>query len=230
MQPDDNSRKSFRFTVITLLALIVLALCAGVIILLFVNKNNLTGQQGTPAVTETPAVSVNPTVTPTVTAVTPSVTPTVVPTGTALQIYFGKPSAEDDYNTLVSVPRYTSATGSDQFPFIISQIMAGPTADEKATGITGILTLSGTSTCSGSSFQYSRSGSTLTLKFCKFINYVQNAGSGGAYAGLSLAAFDRVYNALSQSLMINGVTTLVVKQSDNTCFAKDGGVNTACVD
>jgi len=230
MQPDDNSRKSFRFTVITLLALIVLALCAGVIILLFVNKNNLTGQQGTPVVTATPGVSVNPTVTATVTVATPSVTPTVAPTGTALQIYFGKPSAEDDYNTLVAVPRYTDATGSDQFSFVVSQIMAGPTADEKATGITGVMSLYGTSNCGGSSFQYNRVGTKLTLTFCKFINFVQNTGSGGAYAGMSLSAYDRVYNALSQSLMINGVTTLVVKQSDNTCFAKDGGVNTACVD
>ena len=59
---------------------------------------------------------------------------------------------------------------------------------------------------------------------------MQNGGSGGAYAGMGLAANGRVYNALSQSLKVNGVSTVNIKQADNTCFAKDAGVNLACTD
>lgn len=257
MQTDVSSRKSFRFTVITLVALIVLALCVGVIIFLFMYKNNLSGTQcnydakiyqqgdvfkstdgcntctcgnGNVACTEMACVSVFPTVTPDVTSVVVSGTPGMTPIGTSLQIFFGNPSTESDYDNLVAVIRPTTTTGADQFSFVISQILAGPTTEEQATGLTGVMTLSGVSTCGTSSYQYSRSGSALTLKFCKVINFVQNTGTGGSYAGMSLAANARVYQALSQSLKLDGVTTVVVKQSDNTCFAKDSGVNTVCVD
>ena len=249
MQQEETSQKSFHFIIISLLALIVIAICAGILILLYLNKNNQSGQQctyngktyqqgegfksmdgcnscscnnGEVACTLMACISSTPSVPVTVTGLS------VTPTGILTQIYFGKPAAENDYNTLGMVPRTTDASGTDLYSYIIAEVLAGPLTSEKTSGLVPVLTLTGASSCGGSSFQYSKSGTTLTVKFCKDIIYTANPGTGGGYAGISLAANARIINSLTQSLHVNGVSTVVIRQKDDSCFAKDAGVNLAC--
>lgn len=180
----------------------------------------------TPTATATPTVTTG-TVTSTVSP-TPSTFTTPIPG--VLRIFFGKPTSETDYTTLAYVDRPTDAVGLGQVSIVLNSVLSGPTAPERALGYNAVLTLSGDSTCGGKSYQFSLSGTALTVRFCKNIAYVANTGSGGAYAGMGLAANARVIQALTQSLQINGITTVIIKQSDNTCFAKDTGLNVSCVD
>lgn len=162
------------------------------------------GVSGTPATDNTPAAT-NP-----------------------VSIYFGKPTGEADYTTVTAVTRNTDVSVDQQFSYIISQILSGPTADEKTAGFAPVMSLSGTSTCSGSSYKYVRVSSTLTVTFCKTIAFTANTGTGGAFAGMGLQANARVYSALASSLKIDGVSKVVIKNSDGSCFAMDSGVNADC--
>lgn len=183
-------------------------------------------------VTETPSITATATVTPTVT-ITVTLTPTVSVSTTpveGMKIYFGKPANEADYATIAPVGRPTDATGPAQYAFAITQLLNGPTAEEKTAGFIGVIKLSGTSTCSGKSFQYYRSGNLLTVTFCKDILYVQNTGTDGGYAGMSLAANGRLLKALTETLKLDGATKVAIKKSDGTCFAKDTGLNPDCND
>lgn len=175
--------------------------------------------------TPIPTTEIDETETP-----TPSITSTEDELGLGPKIYFGNPSAENDYDTLTSVSRETDKTGADLFSFIINQFVAGPTAEEKTTGVTSVISLSGESSCGGSAYKFSWSGDTINVKFCKTINYSVNEGTGGSYSGMSLAANARIFNALQQSLQVEGITKLVLRQADDSCFAKDAGVNTFCSD
>ncbi len=178
-----------------------------------------------PEITETPE--------PTELLISPTVSVSLTPTvssiaANTMQVYFAKPAGATDYTTLEAVARPTDLTGSALYSFVITQIINGPTTEEKTSGITGVLKLSGSSTCGGSAYQYSRTGSILSVRFCKQLGYIINSGSGDSYAGLGLAANARIFKALEASLKINGVTKLIVKDANNNCFAQDAGVNLDC--
>ena len=182
--------------------------------------------------TSTPAPT-SSTATPTVlttVSTTLSTTPSTTPISGGLKIYFGKPSSESDYTTLGYVERATDAVGLGQVTVILNSLLAGPTAAEKALGYTGVLSVSGPSTCADKTYQYflTGAGTTLNVKFCKTLNYIANTGTGGAYAGMGMAANGRVILSLTQSLKINGITTVIIRQSDNSCFAPDTGLNASC--
>lgn len=158
------------------------------------------------------------------------VTPVTDNTPTVM-VYFARPSGPTDYSTLSGVSRTTDKTGSAQVPVILNDILAGPSAAEQADGLSGIFTLTGTSTCSGSFYQYSYAGTALTVKFCKDISFIaNNTGGGGSYSGMGMQAEGRVLNALEQSLKVNGTTSVIIRQSDNSCYGLDSGFNTACTD
>ena len=180
-------------------------------------------------------LAVTVTVTPKVTTTTsPSVTPTVTATPspsaatTSLKVYFGKPAAGNDYATLGFVYRDTTANGSAQLAYIIGQWLSGPSAAEKTAGMVPVIGLSGSSTCDGSSFKYDQVGSVLNVQLCRSIDYISNPTGEGGFPGIGLQANGRIINSLVQSLQINGITSVNVKQADGTCFAQDSGYNAAC--
>ena len=181
------------------------------------------------ACSATPSPSTTSSVTPTI---RPSITPAIstTPIVGGVKVYFGKPADGSDYTTLDFVVRSTDATGLGQVSIILNALLAGPTAAEKTLGFVNVMTLSGDSNCSGKSYQYSLTGTTLTIKFCKTVEFIANIAPGGSHAGLSLTAESRVVSALTQSLEINGINTVIIRQSDNSCYAKDTSLNASCTD
>ena len=175
----------------------------------------------------TPTPTTSTTILPT-SSTTPTPTISATPIAGGIKIYFGKPVNESDYATMGYVERTTDAVGLNQIPFVLNSLLSGPTAAEKTLGYNAVFSLSGVSTCSGKSYQYSVAGNTLTVKFCKNIDYTANTGNGGTFAGQSLVGNGRAYEALSDSLKINGITTVIIRQKDDTCFALDSGINTSC--
>lgn len=259
MYADATSREPSVYKVLSIIFAIILIIAIGIIIFLVLTKQEISKQQciyngvtyesgssiaatdgcnscscedGEVACTEMACVSLTPsptviekqTLTP-----TPTIT-TIEEEGLGTKIYFAKPSAENDYDTLISVSRDTDKTGADLISYIINQFIAGPTATEKSAGATSVINLSGDSSCGGSAYKFSWDGDTINVKFCKTINFITNAGSGGSYSGMSLAANARIYKALNQSLTIEGISKLVLRQADDSCFAKDAGVNINCTD
>jgi hypothetical protein len=180
---------------------------------------------GVPEITGTVVPSDSPAVAVTT---TPAVLATVTPVAGTFKVYYGKPSAENDYNTLGAAERNPTETGVQLYSYGINQVVTGPNATEKASGLVPVMSLSGASSCGGSSFKFDRSGTTLTVRFCKDMNFTANTGTGGAYAGMGLAASGRVVKALRETLMIDGVTKVIVRQKDGTCFSPDSGANPDC--
>jgi hypothetical protein len=159
---------------------------------------------------------------------TPTLNPTVTPVEKEVSIFFGKPSGVTDLTTLDSVTR--SGTAEDPYSFALDDLIAGPTNTEKGDGYTSTFTLSGTSNCSGSDYVLTKSKNVITVKFCKNIDWTSNPGTeeGDSWAGMSLSGMFRVTSSIEKTLKFDGVTSVVIRDKDNNCYALDAGGNQDC--
>ena len=83
-----------------------------------------------------------------------------------INIYFSKdPESFDDPLTLYPVIR--ELNGNDPISFAVSQLIAGPTNEDKENGLFSELVLSGESNCQGMNFEYTVNSKVVTLQFCR---------------------------------------------------------------
>ena len=216
-----NGSKKILLAVIILGALVIMCLLVVIIVQLILGPGKQTG----------PA---SPTPTPTVATTssggdisgTPTATTTVTPSGPTIKVFFGKdPDSFSDQSVLVASER--PFTGDNKVTALLTELLKGPSLDEKAAGDFSTFSLSGSSACGGSSFQFSRTGSLLKVKFCKDINPTTSPDGS---AGEGLRSEGRMLNALAKTLEVDGVTQIEIRDKTGLCFGLDaGGLNT-CTD
>ena len=133
-------------------------------------------------------------------------------TGYAVQVYFSKQTAAP--SQLFPVSRTSPTLGVATYA--ISQLIAGPTAAEKAQGLFTPLegTLSGTSTCSGADFKITLNwnrthaeDNVATLQFCRDV-----PGYGDSPAAM-------VRNEITKTLtQFSNIHEVVILYKDGSCF------------
>jgi hypothetical protein len=147
---------------------------------------------------------------------------------TVVKIYLANPSSFEDFQTLITVDRKTSET--DLYTFALDQLILGPTSTEKTKGYISTFELTGASNCGGKDYAMTKSGTKISITFCKEIQANFNPGEEGAWAGISLTAMGRVYTVIEKSLSFNGVNLIEVKDKNGLCYAFDAGVNKDCTE
>ncbi len=116
----------------------------------------------------TPQPSVSVTGSPNGGLTSPSAT-SAVPQTYPVKVYFSKhPESDDNPALTFAVSRVSPDVGVATYA--ISQLIAGPTAAEKAAGYFSGLDLSGTSNCASANFSLAINGETATLQFCRDAN------------------------------------------------------------
>ncbi|MBN2015810.1 GerMN domain-containing protein [Candidatus Dojkabacteria bacterium] len=145
-----------------------------------------------------------------------------------VSIYFANPASYEDFTTFAEVERFTTQT--DLYSFALDQLIAGPTDVEEASGYIATFELSGSSTCDGEDYTLEKDGNTITVEFCKDIVATFNPGGEGAWAGITLSAEGRAYEAIAKSLKFDDVEKVVVKDKYGACFAVSAGTNKDCVE
>jgi hypothetical protein len=145
--------------------------------------------------------------------------------GETVQLYFYKEPLEPQHNVedISSVERQTES--ENLYTYVLTQLIQGPSAEEKQGGYISVFSLSGSSTCSGHSFQYKTTGSTLKVQICKEIEPVLDAE--GAYAGITLNAQARVIKQFNKSLSFGGIESVALFDKNGNCYAPESGQN-AC--
>jgi hypothetical protein len=218
--PAAKSSKKLLMVVIVVGALVILCLLVVIIAQLILGP----GKQGGPGATGTP----------TPTAIIPTggegatgtPTTTVTPSTAIVSIYFGKdPDSFSDQSVTVTSDR--PFTGDNKVTTLLTELLKGPSDAEKAMGYFSTFSLSGSSACGTSSFQFSRAGSLLKVKFCKDIN--PTTSSDGT-AGEGLRSEGRMLNALAKTLEVDGVTQIEIRDKTGLCFGLDAGGQNTCTD
>ncbi|HKT38595.1 MAG TPA: hypothetical protein VJR48_09500 [Ktedonobacterales bacterium] len=166
-----------------------------------------------------------PTATTDATATT-AATATSKPAGQAVVVYFSKhPASDNDVNAVFAVNRVSPDLGVAKYS--LQQLIAGPTASEKAAGFYTDLTssLSGSSNCGGADFQLypdhkgtsvAQSG-TMTIKFCRTIQLA------GDLTGSRIAA-----QINKTMLQFSNIHKVIILNDDGGCFNDFQGAN-ACL-
>lgn len=178
--------------------------------------------------TTPPQATATPVATPTATPSAPATTPTPAatpsatakPTGYAINVYFSK-HADDRPDAVYPVQRISPDLGVAAFA--ISQLIAGPTAAERATGYYTPLqgALIGTSMCGGRDFTLTLDThatvpetGTATLQFCRAVLL------GGDLAG------GRVRAEVTQTLLqFPTIKQVVILDYKGGCFDDLSGLN-----
>ena len=173
-----------------------------------------------PTATPTPTATPAPAPPTPTTAPSPSPSPTAAPKGYAVKVYFSKQS--DDWpDHVFPVQRVSPTLGVATFA--ISQLIAGPTAAERAAGYYTPLqgALSGVSTCGGADFKLTldQHGSvpeagTATLQFCRTVLLAGDLSGG------------RVRAEVTQTLLqFANIKQVVVLDYRGGCFDDLSGLN-----
>ncbi len=162
------------------------------------------------------------------TAATATTAPTATskPGGQAVVVYFSKhPDSDSNVNAVFSVNRHSPDLGVAKFS--LQQLIAGPTASEKASGLYTELTtaLTGASNCGGADFQLypnhkgtsvEESG-TMTIKFCRTVQLA------GDLTGSRIAA--EINKTMFQ---FSNIHKVIILTKDGGCFNDFQGAN-ACL-
>ncbi|HEU5348428.1 MAG TPA: hypothetical protein VFU63_07425 [Ktedonobacterales bacterium] len=167
----------------------------------------------------------------TATAGTSPASPTVpaatkTPGGVPVKVYFSKhPQSDSDVNAVFSVNRVSPDLGVARFS--LQQLIAGPTASEKASGLFTDLTtsLSGASNCGEDDFQLypdhkgttTPAPGTMTIKFCRGIQLA------GDLTGARITA-----EINKTMLQFPNIHQVVILTKDGNCFNDFQGAN-ACL-
>lgn len=208
-----RSRRSRRFWPIYLVAL-------GLLVSLFaLSACTVTGTGGIVENTPTPGGGASSTATAAPEATSPSGSFPVL-------VYFSKhPESDNNVNAVYSVNRVSPTSGVARFA--LQQLIAGPTASEKADGFYTELTgsLSGASNCGGDDFQLYpdhkgttvSSPGTMTVKFCRTIQLA------GDLTG------SRIATQISTTILqFSNVHKVIILNKDGGCFNDFQGAN-ACL-
>ena len=199
-------------------AVVVVALLAVVFAQIALQRGGIAGPAAAPTTTHSaPAATGTPGATITTITTIPG-TPT--PTGYPIYAYFSKqPDSYNDPNAVFAVKRVSPTSGVATYA--IQQLIAGPTASEKAQGYFTELSaaLTGTSNCGGADFTISINVvQTLppvggaTLRFCRTLSLP------GELADARIKA--EITKTLTQFSTINRVTILT---RDGHCFGDLSG-------
>ena len=87
----------------------------------------------------------------------------------SVKIYFSKHPDSDNHPTR-TFPVYRTSPNSGVARFSLTQLIAGPTSSEKASGYFTDFKLEGQSNCSGSDFTISISSGIATVQFCRDVS------------------------------------------------------------
>lgn len=148
------------------------------------------------------------------------------PSGHPVKVYFSKhPDSDNNVNAVFAVNRVSPDLGVAKFS--LQQLIAGPTASEKAAGFYTELTtsLTGASNCGGADFQLYpdhkgttvSSPGTMTVKFCRATQLA------GDLTGSRIAAeIDKTM------LQFSNIHQVVILNSSGNCFNDFQGAN-ACL-
>ena len=157
---------------------------------------------------------------------TPAPAATNTPSGVPVKVYFSKhPDSDNDVNAVFPVNRVSPDLGVARFS--LRQLIAGPTASEKASGVYTDLpaSLSGASNCGGDDFQLypdhkgttTPAPGTMTIKFCRDIQLA------GDLTGARIAA-----EINKTMLQFSNIHQVVILTKDGGCFNDFQGAN-ACL-
>jgi hypothetical protein len=184
--------------------------------LLALSACTVTGTGGT--VDETPGGA---------TTATPTSAPaTSTPSSYPVKVYFSKhPDSDNDVNAVFAVNRTSPTLGVARFS--LQQLIAGPTASEKASGLYTDLTISltGPSSCGGDDFQLypDHKGTsvaepgTMTIKFCRATQLA------GDLTGARIVA-----EINKTMLQFSNIHKVIILTKDGGCFNDFQGAN-ACL-
>jgi spore germination protein GerM len=164
--------------------------------------------------------------TPTATAIPiPTATPRAGSTGSSgypVKVYFSKhPDSDNDFSKVFAVNRLSPTLGVATFA--INQLIAGPIASERASGLYTELTsaLSGPSNCDGATFQitldhkgHTPETGTVTIQFCKAMST----------AGIGTDA--RIQAQISKTLLqFPNNHKVIILTRDGHCFGDESGAD-----
>lgn len=156
------------------------------------------------------------------TAIATPASATATPTGILVKVFFSK-HPETDNNPVAVFPVNRVSPDTGVIKYAITQLIAGPTASETASGYYTPLTaaLTGPSNCGGPDFQVARDvrGSTpeigtVTLRFCRIVSL-----SGDLTGGVIAAEITQTI------LQFPNNTKVVILTKDGGCFNDLSGRN-----
>jgi hypothetical protein len=164
--------------------------------------------------------------TPTASSDTPTTIPlptaTSTPSGYAVKVYFSKhPESDSNVNAVFAVNRVSPDLGVAKYS--LQQLIAGPTAAERAQGYYTELTVSltGASNCGGADFQLypdhkgpTFSPGTMTVKFCKATQL-----AGDLTGSRITAEIDKTL------LQFSNIHQVVILNNSGNCFNDFKGSN-----
>ena len=156
------------------------------------------------------------------TATTAPGSATATPSGILVKVFFSK-HPETDNNPVAVFPVNRVSPDTGVIKYAITQLIAGPTASEKASGYYTPLTaaLTGASNCGGPDFQVARDVrgttpevGTVTLRFCRTVSLA------GDLTGSVIAA------EITQTILqFPNNTKVVILTKDGSCFNDLSGRN-----
>jgi hypothetical protein len=156
------------------------------------------------------------------TATTAPGSATATPAGILVKVFFSK-HPETDNNPVAVFPVNRVSPDTGVIKFAITQLIAGPTASEKASGYYTPLTaaLTGLSNCGGPDFQVARDVrgttpevGTVTLRFCRTVSL-----AGDLTGGVIAAEITQII------LQFPNNTKVVILTKDGGCFNDLSGRN-----
>lgn len=193
----------------TLAAIVVVALIAVVLVQVTQHNGTSTGPIGHPTLTPQPPTQTQPTATATATTY-------------PVLVYFSK--QPDSYNDPTAVfPVQRRSPNAGVATYAIQQLIAGPTASEKASGYFTELTaaLSGASNCGGADFTITLNTrgakpetGTATLQFCRTLSLPGEQTDG------------RIKTEITKTLtQFSTIHNVVILTRDGHCFADLSGAD-----
>lgn len=121
-------------------------------------------------------------------------------------VYFSKnPDSTSNPTVVYAVERSLDSTATPEL--VVSQLIAGPTQDEKSSGFYGGIELTGASNCGNKDFKVALNGDSVTLQFCR--DHV----SGGPVQDAREQA--QIVNSLKK---LTGVTKVEILNQKNNCL------------
>ena len=172
----------------------------------------------TPAPSATETAEPSGTASPTRTAPRPTATATATapPAGVPVSILFSRhPASDNDPSLVFPVERVSPNSGVARYA--VEQLLAGPTAPEKANGFFSVwtdFTYGGGSDCGGDPFELTLESGTLTVRFCTTVVLIGSVADGQAETSMK-----------ETLLLFSTVDRVVLLDQFNDCLFNASGMN-----
>jgi hypothetical protein len=133
--------------------------------------------------------------------------------GAPVKVYFSKkPDSDNDPSKVFAVSRTSPDAGVAKYS--LNQLIAGPTASEKADGYYSEIELSGSSNCEGGDFVLNISSGKATVRFCK------------TFKLFGVMSDARVQNQIETTLLqFSSVSKVAILGKDGYCLFDASGQN-----